>query len=68
MALRVIKPITTPMHHFPAGAEIAPEDLDGPLTVEDWQRLGHLEAPAQPKQAKPSTAPAVAPTDSALSD
>lgn len=62
--MRVLKPITTPMHHFPAGAEIAPEDLDGPLTVADWQRLGHLEAPA--KAAK--TAPAVASADAALSD
>lgn len=68
MALRVLKPITTPMHHFPAGAEIVLEDLDGPLTVEDWQRLGHIEAPAPAKQAKATTAPVVGPTDSALSD
>lgn len=66
--MRVLKPITTPMHHFPAGAEITAEDLDGPLTVEDWTRLGHLEASAPAKPAKPSAAPAVAPTDSALSD
>jgi hypothetical protein len=66
--MRVLKPITTPLHFYPAGATVTAEDLDGPLTVEDWQRLGHLEAPAQPKQAKASAAPAVAPTDSALSD
>jgi hypothetical protein len=53
--MRVLKDITTPTHHFPAGAEIAPEDLDGPLTAEDWQRLGHLEAPAS-KPAKPAPA------------
>lgn len=67
MALRVLKEITTPTRRIPVGAEIAPEELDGPLTVEDWQRLGHIETPAPAKLAKPS-APAVAPTDSALSD
>ena len=70
--MRVLKPITTPSHHFAAGVEIAPEDLDGPLSVADWQLLGHLEAPAaeapasSPKPGK--VAPVVAPTDSALSD
>jgi hypothetical protein len=67
--MRVLKPITTPMHHFPAGAEIAAGQLDGPLTVEDWQRLGHLEAPASepapaPAPAKASKA-APAPTEAA---
>jgi hypothetical protein len=60
--MRVLKPINTPTHHFPAGAVITPEDLDGPLTVADWQRLGHLETPAAAKPAKPAPA---APTDAA---
>ncbi|UPY35498.1 hypothetical protein [Sediminicoccus sp. KRV36] len=49
--MRVLKDITTPTSHFPAGAEIEPEQLDGPMTVADWQRIGHLEAPPAPAEA-----------------
>ncbi len=65
--MRVLKDITTPTRRIPVGTDITEADLDGPLTVADWQRLGHLEAPAPAKVAK-GTAPAVAPTESALSD
>jgi hypothetical protein len=67
--MRVLKDIKTPGHFYPAGADITAEDLDGPLTVADWRRLGHLEPEQPAKAAKPApAAPAVAPTDSALSD
>ncbi len=60
----MLKDITTPTHHCPAGTEIAAEGLDGPLTAEDWQRLGHLEAPpAAPKATTPKAAPPAAPRE-----
>lgn len=42
----VLKPITTPTRRIPAGVEITEAALDGPMTLADWQRLGHVEAPA----------------------
>jgi hypothetical protein len=65
--MRVLKPITTPMHYFPAGAEISIDDIDGPLTAYDWMNLGHIEAPQKP--AKPTKVVAnFAPTDPSLTD
>jgi hypothetical protein len=60
--MRVLKDITTPLRFFPAGVDVALEDLDGPMTVEDWQRLGHLEAPAAERPARPAK-PAVTPAE-----
>lgn len=65
--MRVLKPITTPLHHFPEGVDVSPEEIDGPLTVAEWQELGHLEAPAKPAKTS-KVAPSVAPADPALSD
>jgi hypothetical protein len=60
--MRVLKDIKTPAHFYPAGADITAEQLDGPLTAADWQRLGHLEA--EPAPAGPAPEPEAAPVGS----
>lgn len=52
----VLKPITTPTRRIPAGVEITEADLDGPVTLADWQRLGHVEGPA-PAAPEPPVKP-----------
>lgn len=69
--MRVLKPITTPLHHFLEGTDVAPEEIDGPLTVSEWQELGHLEAPtapAKPGKVAPVVAPVVALVEPSLGD
>lgn len=44
----VLKTIVTPLRRVSAGEEISPSELDGPLTIEDWQRLGCLDGGAVP--------------------
>jgi hypothetical protein len=66
--MQVLKEFSTPRRRFRAGADVVPSDLDGPLSVADWQRLGYLASdpapPAAPRKSKPADADA-APTGDA---
>lgn len=53
--MRVLKAFSTPLRRLTVGMDITADDLDGPLTLADWQASGHIDAPA--KTAKPPAAP-----------
>lgn len=42
MRYTVIKPFTTPLHRFAAGATIDAAEIDGPLTAEDRVARGEI--------------------------
>ena len=42
MRYTVREEFVTPLHRFPAGAEIDENEVDGPLSVEEWVARGML--------------------------
>lgn len=59
MRYRVVKEFRTPRRRFRKDDEITSADLDGPLGINDWCRLGYLVF-AEPSQS-PITPVPVAP-------
>lgn len=53
MEYLVIKPVVTPTKRIPSGAMVAAGDIDGPVTAEEWVRLGHLVS-EHPATAEPA--------------
>lgn len=51
---KVLKAFATPTRRFAVGADVSAEFVDGPLTLGDWQGLGHVEAPTKVKAAAPA--------------
>jgi hypothetical protein len=50
---KVLVEFKTPTRKFAAGDLVGPADIDGALTFEERQELGHIEKP-QPVAAKPT--------------
>lgn len=55
----VTTPFNTPTRRFAAGQPVTEADLDGPLSLEDRIRLGHIAVlkAAKPGKGKDSAAP-----------
>jgi hypothetical protein len=48
----VVKTLPTQTRRLPVGMTITEADLDGPVTLADWLRLGFLEEPAKAAPAR----------------
>lgn len=52
----VTQSFTTPSRRFSAGHTVSEADLDGPLTLADWERLGYVAPPVPAGDAVPPDA------------
>lgn len=48
----VLKPLATQTRRLPVGMKITEADLDGPVPLADWLRLGFLDEPAKAAPAR----------------
>jgi hypothetical protein len=55
----VLRGFATRTRRFQPGHQVTADDLDGPLTVEDWVRLGCIQPPKG--KAKPASKPPAEP-------
>ena len=53
MNSKVLKAFPTPTRRFGVGQTVAASDIDGPLKLEDWQRLGYVESEKPKKRTDP---------------
>jgi hypothetical protein len=50
-AFTVAKPFRTPTHRLAVGAAVTADEIDGPLSADDWVALGYLIPPAPAEDA-----------------